>query len=167
MNVNPEKIIIILIALVLLGMIYLMFRSLSLSGVPLEQRFQRINEQIETMLGLCERHGWQITDLGSALALAKAKQYAFNQQDYETLVSQMEATEREEWQARVLAKKPDGSIDYDRTCAREITLQTEDIPTYLTRLVGDLWKYKIDLERLYKLELIASAIKLQWGKELD
>lgn len=136
-----------------------------------------INSKIDPIMKVCERHKWDLTSRDAVLTLASNRSLHFNGGDYHLL---MAGTSRNflRW-ARVdripntevfdrTPKTEQGSIDYDRACAKEIVFLCGHIAgnKYIkgvlnTAKPGDL--RGVDWQALEKLQWLAVALAEQWG----
>lgn len=132
-----------------------------------------LNGRLDTIIRICTRHKWEISDAESIRELSFTSAIHFDGGDYD-LLQQMLTDDEYKFKCMRSALVPravDGTIEYDRACAQEIVSLArmlrgdQEIPgmiEYLSQLhdLSDLqWPaYGILLE-------LADAIERQWGKE--
>ncbi len=126
------------------------------------------NKYINTVLGICAKHGWKITSYDTAIEIATVEGYHFDYEDYQTLLGM--------WGKRAKSHsllpphvKPDGQIDWDRTCARDIVslvnalLGCNGVPGMIEKVSQDYRLDALNQEALKRIQWLAEGLKKQWG----
>lgn len=127
---------------------------------PREPWDQYLNRQIHTILRICDRHGWKITDQESASMIARTAGFTFDQLDFQTLSTMWDKRVFQITQAK-LPHNANGDLDYNQACATLIVEVARSVPRIMETVSADYPLEEVDMEGLRRLQCLSFALEEQ------